>query len=109
MYKSIRRHRFPQHAGGIQRVVVTRLAGDDDHRNMTRMRMRRNFLPHRDAAQKWKAEIENDRYGRVAVERAKRIEAVRGFENLVAGERQRRTVHPSKVDVVFDDEDGLHD
>ena len=109
MYKSIRRHRFPQHAGGIQRVVVTRLSSDDDHRNMARMRMRGNFLPHRDAAQKRKSEIENDGFGRIGVERAKRIEAVGGFENVVAGERQRRTVHPSKVDVVFDDEDGLHD
>lgn len=109
MDKSIRRHWFPQHAGGLQCVVVARLSGDHDHRNVASVRMRGNFLPHRDAAQKRKSEIENDRFGRAGVEHAKRVEAVGGFENLVAGERQRSTKHPAKIGVVFDDEDGLHD
>lgn len=108
VYQSIRGDRFPQHAVGVEVVVGPRLTGDDDHRDVTRVRVRFDFLPHGGAAQQRQSKIEHDGMRRVGVEDAQRIEAVPRFHDVVAGKRQGGAKHASKIDIVFDDENGLH-
>jgi len=108
MHKAIGRDRFSQKARGIERVMRTGLTGDNDHGNVARVRVRGDLLAHGFTAHDRQPEIQDDGGRRIRVEDAEGIEAVPRFEDVEAGECERSTEHASQVDVIFDDENGVH-
>ncbi len=90
-------------------VVRTRHSGDDHHdRDLLRMRASRHFLQHDLPRHKRESEVEHHDVYMGSVEGAQRFESIPGFENLIPLEHERRAEHPPKLEIIFNQKDGLH-
>ena len=81
-------------------------AGDDDDGNVSRAGVRRDFLLHRDAAERRQDQVEDHEICGSLFEDVERGRAVVCLDDIVTGKSERRPIHPPDCSVILDDEYG---
>jgi hypothetical protein len=101
----VRADGFSQDRGAPQRKAVD--AGHDDHRHISRMRPRRELLPHGQTVEGRQANVEDHEIGLNVFNRPQRVNAIDCFTNLEIAEPEGIAEHPTQVVIVFNDQDNL--